>query len=157
METAKQFIARHEGRRKKAYRDSRGIWTVGIGYNLEQPGAENLLKMVGANHSAVCKGKELSEEQIDKLFGYTFAVASNNAKGTIKDFDSLPEKIQMVVIDMVFQLGLGGFKKFKLLINALNHRDFETAAAEMVDSEWYKQTPARAHENVSIVSTYAGK
>lgn len=157
METTQQFITRHEGRHKKAYKDSRGIWTVGIGYNLEQPGAKDLITLVGANHAKVCAGTELTDGQIDKLFNYTFAVAVNHAKGAIKDFDSLPQKIQMVVIDMIFQLGLRGFKKFSLLIKALNCRDFETAAAEMIDSEWYHQTPNRAKENVAIVSTYAGK
>ena len=38
-------IERHEGRRKRAYRDSEGVLTVGVGHNLEVgPAGQDLVR-----------------------------------------------------------------------------------------------------------------
>ncbi len=46
---------------------------------------------------------------------------------------------------MVFQLGETGVSKFKNMLKALKEGpDYQTAAIEMLDSRWAKQTPNRA-------------
>ena len=49
-----------------------------------------------------------------------------------------------VIIEMVFQLGIGGVGKFKKLWSALDREDYGEASFQMLDSLWAKQTPARA-------------
>ena len=46
------------------------------------------------------------------------------------DFPSWPAPAQTAVIDMVFNVGLAGFGKFKKLIAAIRARDWEQAAVE---------------------------
>ena len=67
----------------------------------------------------------------------------------------LPEKVQDVVIEMCYQMGLSGFSKFKKTIQFLRLNEFENAAIEMLDSRWAKQTPNRAKKLSDIVK-YAG-
>ena len=44
------------------------------------------------------------------------------------DFDNLPERAQIALFDMVFQLGLGGVQKFKKMLLAIGERDWNKAA-----------------------------
>lgn len=48
------------------------------------------------------------------------------------------------LINMAFQLGIGGLMKFKRMLWAMQHGNYETAYKEALDSRWAKQTPNRA-------------
>jgi lysozyme len=47
---------------------------------------------------------------------------------------------------MVFQLGKTGVSKFKNMFAALKEYDYTRAAAEMINSAWYRQTPSRCED-----------
>ena len=47
---------------------------------------------------------------------------------------------------MAFNLGVAGLLKFKKMIAALEKRDYDTAAIEMLDSQWAKQVGQRSQE-----------
>jgi len=51
---------------------------------------------------------------------------------------------QSVLVDMRFNLGHEGFRKFKNMIKAVKQQDFHSAAREMKDSLWYQQVGKRA-------------
>ncbi|MEA2108462.1 MAG: glycoside hydrolase family protein [Pseudomonadota bacterium] len=59
-------------------------------------------------------------------------------------FDLLPEQAQMVLVDMWFNLGYQGFRKFENMITAVRQQDFLSAARVMKDSRWYHQVGKRA-------------
>ena len=69
-------------------------------------------------------------------------------------FDLYPEDIQHVLLDMRFQLGHGGFRKFKKMIAAFQKYDLEKAVKEMKDSMWYEQTHTRANNLIKMVKQY---
>lgn len=151
-------LREHEGRSKKAYRDSRGILTVGVGFNLEQPGAKQFIEAKGINYDLLCNGEiELTDAQIESIFNSSVAAALVIAKRAVKDLDSHHVEVQLVIVNMVFQLGYSGFKKFKKTIKALDAHDYKSAASEMKSSLWYKQTPNRAKEQIAIVLKHAVK
>ena len=56
----------------------------------------------------------------------------------------MDEVAEEIIIEMVFQLGKTGVSKFKNMWKALSGVDYTTAAMEMLDSRWAKQTPNRA-------------
>ena len=58
----------------------------------------------------------------------------------------MPPKIQDVVTEMCYQLGVTGFSKFKKTIAYLQNKEWRNASIEMLDSRWAKQTPNRAKE-----------
>ena len=63
----------------------------------------------------------------------------------------MPPNIKDVVIEMCYQLGVGGFSKFKKTISYLQNKQFKDASEEMLDSLWAKQTPNRAKSLSDIV------
>ena len=67
----------------------------------------------------------------------------------------LDDKAREVIIEMVFQLGVGGVGKFKKMWEALRNKDYGEASFQMMDSRWAKQTPNRA-ESLSKVMRSCG-
>ena len=63
---------------------------------------------------------------------------------SFSDFEALPEAVQLVVANMMFNLGLPRFSRFKKMIRAIELGDWQSAADEMIDSKWYQQVTARA-------------
>lgn len=139
-----ELIEKHEGKRAKVYNDSEGIPTIGIGFNLKRADARKKIEALGLKYDDVLDGSaSLSEKQIQTLFKTDVEAAIKSARAALADFDSLPERKQRVVVDMVFNLGEQRFKGFKKFIAAVNKGDYETAAKEMEDSRWYKQVKTR--------------
>ena len=71
-------MKKHEGVRSKKYIDSRGIPTVGVGFNLKRSDADQKLKSVGANPIKVKQGKqELTNNQIETLLVGDLKITKN--------------------------------------------------------------------------------
>jgi len=154
LEKLKAFVEKHEGRRHKRYFDTANPprATIGVGFNLDRPGAKGRIAALGVNYAKLRAAEvELTDSQIDLLFAKDLQVAIDNARKAVANFDELPTDKQIVVVDMVFNLGLTGFKAFKKLINALKEEDWERAASEMTDSDWYGQVGNRSVEDVQIM------
>lgn len=114
----------HEGRRAFVYQDTVGKSTVGVGRNLEDRG--------------------LSEDEIDLLLDNDISAAYADAVRVVPGFNTLSEDRQHALLDMIFNLGIARFLKFKEMLAAIEARDFERAAREMLDSKWAKQVGKRA-------------
>lgn len=118
-------LKRHEGLKLKPYKCTEGKLTIGYGRNLEDRGitkseAEEMLL------TDMCEVEE-------HLFN----------EGLLSD---LNDARKAVLINMGFQLGIQGLFGFKRMIAAVDSKQFELAAKEMLDSKWAKQTPNRAKE-----------
>jgi len=111
-------LEKEEGRRNDMYRDSEGIWTIGIGWNIQERG--------------------LPDEIVDRLFEISVADAERDAR-KLPEFRLLSEVRQSVLIAMVFQMGLPRVKKFKNFRAALREGNYNKAANEMLDSLWHRQ------------------
>jgi lysozyme len=148
-----ELIADHEGKKYKAYRDSEGILTVGIGMNLEEEIAKSRLDRLGVDYERLCAGEcELSEAHVLSLFTHDLNIAIGDA-ARIRGFWDLPDDVQHAMIDMAFNLGWPRLKKFKNMIAALESQppDYDTAIAEMLDSKWAEQVPNRAQDDANLV------
>jgi lysozyme len=64
----------------------------------------------------------------------------------------LPQEIEHVIVEMVFQLGETGVSKFRKMWKALSDGDQKEAAAQMKDSRWHSQTPVRCEALAEIVA-----
>ena len=145
------MIERHEGRKNKVYKDSLGIPTIGIGYNLRNATAKQDLAKVGANLKEVLRGKQLSEDQVNELFRMSLDRALKDAKSYYPEFDKLPDAAKGVLVDMSFNLGLTKLKGFKDLKSALGRGNYNAAADAMIDSAWYRQVKTRGVRLVNIM------
>ena len=126
------FTEANEGYRKNAYKCSAGKTTIGIGFNIE----------AGISKYAA---RALLEAQLIQIRVRAYA--------KYKWFANLNSARQIAICDMIFQLGEGGFGKFKKTIAAIRKGDFAAAAKEALDSAWYKQTPKRALMVADIIRT----
>ena len=68
------------------------------------------------------------------------------------------DQCKEILVEMVFQLGKTGVSKFRNMWSALKDQrtpDYKTAAAEMLDSRWAKQTPNRAKKMSELMASLA--
>jgi len=127
----KSMIKRHEAFRPYVYYDSQGYPTGGYGH-------------------AFLDRSPISHAVAELLFQEDFArTASNYDKLKL----SLDPVRRSVVYDMLYNLGLSRFRRFKKMLKALRSKDYEKAADEMLDSLWHKQVGGRAKELVQMMRT----
>jgi GH24 family phage-related lysozyme (muramidase) len=147
------WTANWEGRRNKTYIDTMGHPTVGIGFNLDAQSAQAAIESLGLDYNAVRSGAQLlTDDQIDALFAQSLNQAIGDARTIIQNFDALSPDRQVVVADMIFNLGLDGFSKFKQAIHAINSQDWPTAAQQMQQSSWFNQVGDRARANCEVMA-----
>lgn len=65
--------------------------------------------------------------------------------------ESLPENTQLGLAMMAYQMGAGGVLGFKRMVAALRAGDFEAAETHALDSNWARQTPARAKRVAALL------
>ncbi len=140
------------------YKDTEGIPTIGYGLNLTRKDAPKMLEIVGANYERVMSGKqELTTHQVNLLYDLDRGNLDYWARFCVKNYDSHPQEVKNIIAEMAFNCGATGFKRFKKTIKALEAQDYRTAADEMKDSKWYKQTGNRAVELVGKMRDAAKK
>ena len=71
----------------------------------------------------------------------------------VTDLATLPPDTQTATIDMVYNLGLAGFKQFTALVKDLNTQDVVSAAIESMDSLRAVQLPKRASDDFALFVT----
>eukprot|EP01029_Cantina_marsupialis_P026906 TRINITY_DN7377_c0_g1_i1.p1 TRINITY_DN7377_c0_g1~~TRINITY_DN7377_c0_g1_i1.p1 ORF type:complete len:178 (+),score=35.59 TRINITY_DN7377_c0_g1_i1:34-567(+) len=149
---ARALIARHEGTRKCVYKDSRGIKTIGIGFNLEQGGAKSMVERCGADYSSVLAGRKcLTTTEINCLFDYTYNQHAAGAKKNISSFSSQCCNVQMVLVDLDFNLGTYGLSLFHHFIADINAKSYNAAGNELTSSRWCRQVGNRCRDDVSRI------
>ncbi|MEZ0072587.1 glycoside hydrolase family protein [Planotetraspora sp. GP83] len=153
----KAYVANNESTHGLAgdphvYPDSKGHPTVGVGFNLDRADAPALLQSVGANYAAVRAGTQnLTPLQITTLFEGDFYAAIANVKTVIYNFDRLTSSRQVVLIDMMYNMGPGKFRQFTRMIGAVNVGDFYRAGLEMKNSTWATQVKGRATRDANLM------
>jgi lysozyme len=123
----------HEGVRDKVYLDTEGIETIGVGRNL--------------------KDKGLSEDEIDYLLQNDISEFRSGVQETWSWWDDLDDVRQRVVVDMAFNMGLGGLSKFKKTLGHIEAGEYEEASSEMLNSRWAEQVGRRANTLSEMMRT----
>ena len=141
FQEVKERIKKHEGFRNTVYLDSLGKATIGYGHLITK--ADNFIE-----------GVEYSKEELDALFDKDFDTACDQAMTLVGSFNICEDAVG-VIIEMVFQLGIGGVGKFKMMLEALKESDYANAAVHMLASNWHKQTPKRCEELAEVLKTCA--
>lgn len=154
IDSIRDRVIDHEGKRNTVYKDSRGIPTIGVGFNLNREDSNALLTQVGANPGQIKRGQsKLSNKQINTLLNKDLKKSKEDAKQLVKNFTSLPREVQGVLIEMVFNLGKFGLAKFKKFLDYINKNDWKKASIEMLDSDWSKQVGRRSKTLSNIISS----
>ena len=125
-------IKSHEGYRDHIYNDSLSIPTFGYGH------------MVLPDDDLI-EGKHYPIEVAEEYFIKDFNIAVSAAEKLIGDIN-LNHIQKCCIIQMCYQLGGPRTSKFKKMWQALKDGDIQEAAAQILDSQWNKQTPGRCSE-----------
>ena len=136
MSRLTDLITRHEGRKPKMYKDSKGLWTIGIGRLLS--------------------GKRLSDDEIDLMFRNDLRMAHSIAVYFADGrWPVLGVVRRAVLTGMAFNLGQRLYR-FKNLRKAIKHQDYEQRvcpSVEQVAQQRQGQMPQRRARQV--VQQYA--
>lgn len=127
-----------EGYITKIYQDSLGKSTFGIGHLIKETDPENKLK----------EGTEVSKERIDSVFMQDLNDAASLTKVIFPKCNTWPSEVKEIIVNMAFNLG-GKLRQFEKLAQALEKRDWNKVADEMVNSEWYDQVKDRSERLVT--------
>lgn len=122
-EALRNSIILSEGIRLKPYKDTVGKLTIGVGRNLDDVGLSYAEVMLMLEHDI-----DILLESVQKING----------------FKKLNEVRQRVVLEMGFNIGIHGLKKFEKMWQAILKEEWEQASKEMLDSVWAKQVGKRA-------------
>ena len=124
-DTLIEDIKMEEGYRASVYLDTLEKPTIGYGFLIDS--------------------LELQEDICQLILMRKLEKLIKTIKFNFKWFDDMPEKIQDVVINICYQLGVSGFSKFKKTIQFMKNKQWDKASVEMLDSKWAReQTPQRA-------------
>lgn len=132
LSDSKVILIKHEGYKSRAYIDTVGKITAGVGRNLSD--------------------RDIDDQTIDRWLEEDIIFFYGQLSFNFSWFEKLNEPRKLALIDMCFM----GFKKFigfKKMISAIEQDDFESAAKEMLDSLWAKQVGNRAIELSNIIRT----
>lgn len=136
IEQARVMLRKHEGREMHRYKDNKGIWTIGTGFNLEQPGAREICQMVGADYDAIMADKaSLTPEQDDQILNHFIITNVEWLTRIFPEFSEYSVPRQLALLDMSF-MGEGKFRCFVHMISAILQGDWERAANEALNSKW---------------------
>ena len=138
--TVMQLIMANEGFRAEPYK-IQGIWHIGYGYNLEarRPDLDNY------DHLTWTKAEAFFQLEAD------VKAVDLRLRVRLSCYKQLPGHVRAVLLDMAYNLGFGGLMKFEELLTALCVKDYETAAKEILDSEYASDVPNRAARNIKIL------
>jgi lysozyme len=129
----KRHLRDEEGCRRRAYRDTEGFWTIGVGHCLP---ADLPVDEVQA--------LEWTDEQIEAAFDEDVAECIRDA-ASFGWWHVLSPMRQAVIAAMCFQLGRRGVAGFTRMAEEAKAGRPHGVAREMLDSKWHRQTPQRAN------------
>jgi len=134
IEQLREQLEVDEGCVYKIYNDHLGYATFGIGHLVTESDPEQGQSL----------GTPVSSDRVAEAFESDIQGVLRDCDILYPDFSSLPEEAQQVIANMMFNMGRPRLSKFAGMKRGVDARDWDAAADEMVDSNWYRQVTNRA-------------
>ena len=125
------LLIKHEGLRLKPYKCTAGRTSIGVGRNLDDNG--------------------ITEAEAMAMLDRDIAVTTATLKDEFPWFADLDRTRKDVVISLGFNMGVRKLTTFKKFIAAMVAQQYETAAAEILDSAYATQVGQRAIELAAMI------
>lgn len=144
-------LIRDEGKRLKAYKDSKGFWSIGIGRNLDGVGTAPLTRT-----KADVLANGINEAECDQLFDYDIDRTERDLDRGIPWWRSLDPVRQRVMLNMCFNMGWGegtphGLHTFVNTLGRIQRGEYSRAADGMLSSKWATEVGIRATRLASMM------
>ena len=134
IENLRKELEMDEGVKYEIYNDHLGYPTFGIGHLVRDSDPEYGQEI----------GTPVSEDRVIEAFDEDVQIVLADCERLYNDFNVLPEECQLIIANMMFNMGRPRLSKFKGMKAGVDTQDWNKAADEMIDSAWYKQVPNRA-------------
>jgi lysozyme len=134
IERVQKQLELDEGVVYEVYNDHLGYPTFGIGHLIKTNDPE----------FGEPVGTPVSKERVAAAFAGDFDISVNECCVLYSFWEELPEEVQEVLVNMMFNLGRPRLSKFKRMNQALEMGDWKEAAMEGRDSRWHTQVGNRA-------------
>jgi len=134
IDKLREEIEADEGCKYEIYLDHLGLPTFGIGH---------LVLDIDPEYGEEV-GTPVSEDRVSTCFNRDVHTVLSECERLYEDFADLPEDVQRIIANMMFNMGYPRLSKFKGMKAGVDARDWNQAADEMVDSVWYRQVTNRA-------------
>jgi len=138
----KENIKENEGFRSYIYQDTRGYPTVGYGFKVSSLSKDELFLNGG-------KVEPMSKAVADQILEMKLIKLISSVCEAFPWLEDKPKNVQDVVIEMCYQMGVPGVKKFVTTLNFIKSGEYEAAYKNGLNSLWAKQTPNRAKKVLS--------
>ena len=134
--TLEEQLVRDEREVLHAYPDSEGYLTIGVGTCIDARA-----------------GCGITRDESRYLLRNRIAIAEQAVAEKLPWTNDLDPVRRAVLENMAFNEGIAHLLDFQKMLTALAARDYETAAAEMLDSLWAKEVGDRAHRLAKQMET----
>lgn len=128
-----------EGFRSKVYKDTKGLDTVGYGYNLDA----NPQRLSSSQIKAI-RAKGITEEFAEQLLLAEINDVENRLHLQLDFWSKLTVVRKDVLINMAYNLGVAGLLQFRHTLQLIRFGKYSEAADAMLASLWAKQVGDRA-------------
>lgn len=145
LDKLREEIAADEGVKLEIYLDHLGLPTVGIGHLIRDNDPEHGCDV----------GTPITEDRMKELFDNDVQSVLDDCVKLYPDFYDLPEEVQLIVANMMFNMGYTRLSKFKMMKAAVDGGDFKEASVQMADSAWARQVPNRANRLIARMESVA--
>lgn len=103
----------------KAYQDTEGVWTIGLGTNLQE--------------------LVIDAATAERWFREKLDASEHEASIRFEWYRDLTPARQRAIVELVYNLGIPRLLKFQRFMQALAVRDYSRAHDELLDSVWRRQ------------------
>ena len=121
-------LRKHEGFRSTVYTCTAGKFTIGIGRCID----------------ISVSGSGITQSEAEYLLRQDINRFTSMTRGLIVTFDSLDDVRQETLVELCFNMGPANLGKFTRMLAAIDVKDWDTAAAELLDSRYAAQVGQRA-------------
>lgn len=144
---AAQYTQKEEGFQSNPYMDTQGNKTIGYGFNMNEPSVLKLIPQAVLDHK-----RSLTKDEANNIFNQLYSTAQLNAqKFSGERWSMLNDNQRKALTDMSYQLGSAKLNGFKNLKEAIKGGHFNTAAREILNSNYKKQAKNRALRNSMLI------
>jgi GH24 family phage-related lysozyme (muramidase) len=129
MAAARDYIRANEGLKNRPYKDSKGLWTVGIGHLM----SPDEVKQIG--------DRALTDQEVNEMFARDLAQKEKLARNKLgAPYDKLPTPAKVAVLDGFFRGDMSGSPRAMALIRA---GKLAEAADEYLNNQEYRDSVAK--------------
>lgn len=143
-----------EGVKYRAYKDTVGHATVGIGFNMDDTHARGVwiqADIVESFNLVKDSNYPLSTASIASLTNTCINNCKVELLSIFPDFYVYPDYVQLALINLIFNLGKPSFSTFNEFCNYIKENDYDGASNDLNTTKWATQLPNRAKRVIALL------